>query len=275
MDISNINEIINLLVVLAIAAAVAGFMAGLLGVGGGIMLVPAIAFTLDFVGYSPSITMHIGVATSLALIVPTAISSTLGHYKKGVVDFQIIKKLYLFILIGAFFWAILAQSISGNGLRLIFGVIAIISSFNMMKKNQIIFGNVMPNNFSLNSFIGFIIGSLSAMIGIGGGTLSIPLMNAFSVDQHRATGTASAIGLIIAVPSTMIYMLANTSEFEFPDWSIGMVFLPVFMVFVPLTIIGAQLGVILAHKINGLILRRIFAIFLLIMATRMIYIAFQ
>ena len=145
----------------------------------------------------------------------------------------------------------------------------------MIKKNQIIFGNVMPNNFSLNSFIGFIIGSLSAMIGIGGGTLSIPLMNAFSVDQHRATGTASAIGLIIAIPSTMIYMFANTSEFEFPDWSIGMVYLPVFMVFVPLTIIGAQIGVSLAHKLDGLLLRRIFSIFLLIMATRMIYIGFQ
>ena len=269
------STLLSLIIPISISATSAGLIAGLFGVGGGIILVPAIAFTLEFVGYSPSITMHIGVATSLALIVPTAISSTWGHYKKGVVDFQIIKKLYLFILIGAFFGAILAQSISGNGLRLIFGVIAIISSFNMMKKNQIIFGNVMPNNFSLNSFIGFIIGSLSAMIGIGGGTLSIPLMNAFSVDQHRATGTASAIGLIIAVPSTMIYMFANTSEFEFPDWSIGMVYLPVFMVFVPLTIIGAQIGVSLAHKLDGLLLRRIFSIFLLIMATRMIYIAFQ
>ena len=269
------STLLSLIIPISISATSAGLIAGLFGVGGGIILVPAIAFTLDFVGYSPSITMHIGVATSLALIVPTAISSTWGHYKKGVVDFHIIKKLYLFILIGAFFGAILAQSISGNGLRLIFGVIAIISSFNMMKKNQIIFGNVMPNNFSLNSFIGFIIGSLSAMIGIGGGTLSIPLMNAFSVDQHRATGTASAIGLIIAVPSTIIYMFANTSEFEFPDWSIGMVYLPVFMVFVPLTIIGAQIGVSLAHKLDGLLLRRIFSIFLLIMATRMIYIAFQ
>ena len=113
------------------------------------------------------------------------------------------------------------------------------------------------------------------MVGIGGGALSIPLMNIFSVMQHKATGTASAIGLIIAIPSTIVYLFSDMNKLSFPEWTIGMVYLPVFIVFVPLTIMGAQLGVALAHRLDGLILRRIFSIFLLIMALRMIYVGLQ
>ena len=134
----------------------------------------------------------------------------------------------------------------------------------MMQKNQLILGQAMPTNFSFNSLIGFVIGSFSAMVGIGGGALSIPLMNIFSVMQHKATGTASAIGLIIAIPSTIVYLFSDMNKLSFPEWTIGMVYLPVFIVFVPLTIIGAQVGVALAHRLDGLILRRIFSIFLVI-----------
>ena len=150
---------------------------------------------------------------------------------------------------------------------------AAFASFNMMRKVQFIVGEKMPTNISVNSLMGLIIGSISAMVGIGGGALSIPLMNAFSVAQHRATGTASAIGLVIAIPSTIIYLMAKTSHLSFPEWSIGMIYLPVFLVFLPLTIFGAQIGVNIAHKLDGLFLRRIFSVFLLIMAIRMIYLA--
>ena len=267
------NTLLSLIIPISISGLFSGIIAGLFGVGGGIILVPAIVFTLDFLGFNPSITMHIAVATSLALIVPTAVSSTWGHHKKGVVDYYIIKNLFIAIIIGSFLGAIFAQKISGDGLRLIFGIMATFASFNMMRKVQFIVGEAMPTNISVNSLMGLIIGSISAMVGIGGGALSIPLMNAFSVAQHRATGTASAIGLVIAIPSTIIYLMAKTSHLSFPEWSIGMIYLPVFLVFLPLTIFGAQIGVNIAHKLDGLFLRRIFSVFLLIMAIRMIYLA--
>ncbi len=269
----DINSLLSLIIPISISGLFSGIIAGLFGVGGGIILVPAIVFTLDFLGFNPSITMHIAVATSLALIVPTAASSTWGHHKKGVVDHHIIKNLFFAIIIGSFLGAIFAQKVSGDGLRLIFGIMAAFSSINMMRKVQFIVGEKMPTNISVNSLMGLIIGSISAMVGIGGGALSIPLMNAFSVAQHRATGTASAIGLVIAIPSTIIYLMAETSHLNFPEWSIGMIYLPVFLVFLPLTIFGAQIGVNIAHKLEGLLLRRIFSIFLLIMALRMIYLA--
>ena len=272
MDFSTLT---TLIIPISIGGILSGIIAGLFGVGGGIILVPSIVFTLEFLNYDQSITMHIAVATSLALIIPTAISSSWGHFKKNVVDLNIIRNFFIAIIIGSILGALFAQIISGDGLRILFGIMATFASFNMLQRNQFILGSEMPRSLSFNSLIGFIIGSFSSMVGIGGGALSIPIMNCFSVPQHKATGTASALGLIIAIPSTIVYLLSNTSKYAFPDWSIGMVYLPVFMVFFPLTILGAQVGVILAHKINGLILRRIFAIFLLIMATRMIYIAFQ
>ena len=270
-----ISTLISLVIPIAIGGISSGVIAGLFGVGGGIILVPSIVFTLEFLDYNQDITMHIAVATSLALIIPTAISSTWGHYKKDVVDFIIISRLFMPIVIGSIIGAIYAQQISGDGLRFLFGVIAIFASINMMQKQQFILGKEMPINFSFNAFIGSVIGAFSSMVGIGGGALSIPLMNTFSVGQHKATGTASAIGLIIAIPSTVVYLFSDMNELVFPEWTVGMVYLPVFIVFVPLTILGAQIGVALAHRIDGLILRRIFSIFLLIMALRMIYVALQ
>ena len=268
-----ISALFSLIIPIAIGGICSGIIAGLFGVGGGIILVPSIVFTLEFLGYDSNITMHVAVATSLSLIVPTAISSTWGHYKKKVVDLKIISRLSIPIILGSLLGAIYAKEISGDMLRLLFGIVAIFSSFNMIRKVQFIFGEKMPTNISVNSLMGLIIGSISAMVGIGGGALSIPLMNAFSVAQHRATGTASAIGLVIAIPSTIIYLMAETSHLNFPEWSIGMIYLPVFLVFLPLTIFGAQIGVNIAHKLEGLFLRRIFSIFLLIMALRMIYLA--
>ena len=155
------NSLLSLIIPISISGLCSGIIAGLFGVGGGIILVPAIVFTLEFLGFNPSITMHIGVATSLALIVPTAVSSTWGHHKKGVVDHHIIKNLFFAIIIGSFLGAIFAQKVSGDGLRLIFGIMAAFASFNMMRKVQFIVGEKMPSIISVNSLMGLIIGSIS------------------------------------------------------------------------------------------------------------------
>ena len=269
----NMELIVTLIIPIAISGILSGIIAGLFGVGGGIILVPAIVITLEFLDYSPSITMHLAVATSLAIIVPTAISSSFGHHKKGVIDYEIIRSLYLTIIIGSILGGIMAQRIPGDGLRLIFGLAAAFSSINMMRKTQFTIGKSMPKNNLVNSSIGFSIGSISSMIGIGGGAFFVPLLNGFSVSHHKATGTAAFLGLVIAVPGTIVFSFADTHLLSFPPWSFGMISLPIFLIFVPLTIIGAQFGVIIAHKLDGLLLRRLFSIFLFLMAIRMIIVA--
>ena len=268
MELSLIHSI---LLTISLSGLASGLIAGLFGVGGGIILVPAIAFTLEYVGYNPLITMHLGVATSLAVIVPTSISSAIAHHRKGMVDYIIIYRLWPSIAIGAIIGAFSAQIFSGDTLRILFSIIAIITSINMMQKLQFVFGSEMPSSKIFNSASGSVIGLLSSMIGIGGGAISIPLMNFFSVPHHRTTGTASALGLVIAFPAAVVFALADTSNLNLPQWSLGMISLPVFFIFIPLTIIGAQIGAKLANMLNELFLRRIFSIFILLMAIRMIY----
>ena len=138
MDFSTLT---TLIIPISIGGILSGIIAGLFGVGGGIILVPSIVFTLEFLNYDQSITMHIAVATSLALIIPTAISSSWGHFKKNVVDFNIIKNFFIAIIIGSILGALFAQRISGDGLRILFGIMATFASFNMLQRNQFILGS--------------------------------------------------------------------------------------------------------------------------------------
>lgn len=271
----DVDSIYLLIIPISLSGLLSGIIAGLFGVGGGIILVPSIVFTLDYLDFNPLITMHIGIATSLMLIIPTAISSVLGHHRMGVVDYSIIYRLTPSIVIGSVLGATIAQKISGDNLRLLFAFMAIFVSINMMRQIQFVIGKKMPENIMFNSVAGFIIGSFSSMVGIGGGALSVPLMNFFSTPHHLATGTASALGLVIAIPSAITYCFAHFSISDFPPWTLGLVSIPVFIVFVPLTIIGAQIGVKIAHKMNGLILRKVFSIFLFLMALRMIFVAIK
>ena len=268
MDYVNLYPILFPIILTGLAS---GLIAGLFGVGGGIILVPAIVFALDYIGQSQSITMHMAVATSLAIIIPTSISSIIAHNKNDAVDYNIIFNLSPGIFIFAIFGSFLTQIVSGDTLRLLFASIALISSINMMKKFQFVLGNKMPLNRIFNFFVGSIIGFLSSMIGIGGGAISVPMMNSFSVSHHRSIGTASALGLVISVPAAITYACADTSSLDMPEWSIGMISLPIIIIFIPLTIFASQIGANIAHLLNELFLRRIFSVFILLMSIRMIY----
>ncbi len=263
--------IYSFLVPILFSGMASGLIAGLFGVGGGIILVPTIVFTMEYLGIDQSIAMHIGIATSLAIIVPTSISSFLAHNKKGAVDYNIIFNLSIGVIIFTIIGSILAQKTSGNFLRLLFAIMAIISSLNMMRKTQFIFAIRMPLSKVLNFFFGGFIGFLSSMIGIGGGAISVPLMNSFSVPQHKAIGTASALGLIISLPAAITFAFADTSDLRMPKWSLGYISLTVLFVFIPLTVFASQIGAKIAHLLDELILRKIFSAFILFMASIMLY----
>ncbi len=256
--------------VLAVAGALAGVIAGLLGVGGGIVIVPVLFYLLPAAGVPEDLCMHIAVGTSLATIVTTSIISARSHYRRGGVDVELLKGLAPAILVGAIIGVILGGKASGSTLTLIFAVVALIVSIHMafFKGRRIGTGGV-PGQ-PVRSLIGLIIGGFSVMMGIGGGTLSVPIFSLSGMEIRRAVGTASAIGLVIALPGTIGFAITGWNEPGLPEWSLGYVSLIGFVLIAPLSMLFAPLGARLAHTIPQLWLSRVFALFLAVTSIRML-----
>mgnify|MGYP000589698749 CR=1 FL=1 len=255
---------------LATAGIFAGILAGLLGVGGGIVIVPVLFFLFQSFGVSPESAMIIATATSLATIVPTSISSIRSHHKKGNVDFELLKRWALFILFGVLTGSWLVTRVDGTLLTLLFGVIATLSAFNMLFRNaKAALFNQLPNKIG-QSFMGAGIGFFSAMVGIGGGTISVPLLTLYNYPAHKAVGTAAAIGLIISLPGAITMLIIGNTPTDAPAGTYGLVNLIGFICIVPLTIVFAPVGAKLAAKLDAAKLKKIFAIVLLITGLRML-----
>ena len=269
MDISNINEIINLLVVLAIAAAVAGFMAGLLGVGGGIIMVPALYYAFTVLEFDIVTRMHLSVGTSLAIIIPTSIISTLTHREHDAVDFKMVKSFGIFILIGVFFGTFLAVNLKTPALVLFFSIFAfMVGLFFIFLREKLVDNPKQISNF-IKNVSGILIGFISIPLGIGGGSLMVPFMRTFGYDIRKSIGTAAAVGFLIAVTGT-ITMITGGKIIDNVNtpFSLGYINLLGFIVFVPVTMIMARLGAKAVYKIDKKILSKIFGTFLILVSIR-------
>ena len=269
MEISNINEIINLLVVLAIAAAVAGFMAGLLGVGGGIIMVPALYYAFSVLDFDIVTRMHLSVGTSLAIIIPTSIISTKTHMEYDAVDFKLIKSFGIFILLGVIAGTFLAVNLKTPAFILFFSIMAfIVGLFFIFFREQLLKNPRMISD-SAKNISGIVIGFISVLLGIGGGSLMVPFMRTFGYDIRRSIGTAAGVGFLIAVFGTITMItggkiLDNIST----PYSVGYVNLIGFLVFVPVTMIMARVGAKAVYKIDKNILSKIFGTFLIVVSIR-------
>lgn len=254
---------------LAVAGVFAGLLAGLLGVGGGIVIVPVLFFLFQALGVSADTAMLVATATSLATIVPTSISSIHAHHKKGNVDFELLKRWAAFIVIGVFMGSWMVTQVDGIWLSRLFGVVAILSALNMLLRTQksAIFKQ-LPRRFG-QSLLATLIGLISVMVGIGGGTFSVPLLTLCSYPAHRAVGTAAAIGFLIALPGALTLLLVANSPTDAPIGTYGLVNLGSLLCVVPLTVLFAPLGALLASKLNAVHLKRVFAVALLLMGLRM------
>lgn len=262
----------NLAALLALIATgiLAGVLAGLLGVGGGIVIVPVLFFLFQSLGISPESSMLIATATSLATIVPTSISSIRSHHQKGNVDFELLKRWSAFILIGVLLGSWLITRVEGTLLTIFFGVIAILSSLNMLfraGKNGLY--QQLPNA-SGQKVMGTSIGFFSAMVGIGGGTISVPLLTLYNFPAHKAVGTAAAIGLIISLPGALTLLILGTTPKDALAGTIGLVNLFAFLCIVPLTVLFAPVGAFIAEKLDAIKLKKIFALVLLFTGVRML-----
>lgn len=262
-------EWLPLMLAMLVTGAFAGILAGLLGVGGGIVIVPVLYFVLQTLGISPATAILVATGTSLLVIVPTSISSVRAHHKRGNVDWALLKRWWPFMIVGVVCGSALALRVNGEVVSGIFGVIAVLVAANMLFRAKAApIAQQLPGMVGQGAMAGGI-GFFSVMMGVGGGTLGVPLLTSCNYPSHRAVGTASFFGLLISVPGAIAMLLAETPA-DAPEGMVGMVNVPGFAFIVPLTVLLAPFGAWLGSKLDAVMLKRVFAIFLCISGGRML-----
>jgi len=254
--------------------SVAGVLAGLFGIGGGIVIVPVLEAALGLVGVDPAIRMHVAVGTSLATIIPTSVSSARAHHQRKSVDVDIVKRWGIFVLFGALLGAWIASQVHSRVLAMVFATLALLVAIKMV---------MMPESRNLTeevprgpavAVIPTAIGCFSSMMGIGGGTFSVMTLTLFNEPIHRAVGTAALFGLVISLPATIGFMVAGWGDARVPPASLGYVSLIGFACIAPATVLAAPLGAKIAHAFSGRRLSMLFGAFLVIASIRLFYRAF-
>ena len=270
MNAPDLVELLPLIGILALSGLVAGFVAGLLGVGGGIVTVPVLEYSLRFAGVPEDYRMHVAVATSLAAIIPTAMSSARSHHARGAVDWDMARKWAVPMVLAAFAGSLLASHAPVAVLAGLFGVVALLIALKMLLPlDHLRATEAVPRGaggFSLAALIG----GVSAMMGIGGGTLAVPTLNLCGYPIHRAVGTASFFGLLISVPGTLGYLLAKPGV-VLPWLTVGFVSVAGLLVIAPGSMLTATLGARTAHALSRRRLSQAFGVFLVLVGTRMVY----
>ncbi len=243
-----------------------GLLAGLLGIGGGVVMVPLLIQLFAMMGVEESLRVHLAVGTSMATIIPTGTMSALSHYKRGAVDMAILRRWLPWILLGVAIGTFIGGRVSSDTLSAVFGFGILLIALNMLlRRDGYSAGDSLPG-FPLGAIAPTGIGTFSAMIGIGGGMLSVPFMTAFGVGVRYAVATAAAIGPVIAVPGTIGWVMSGWGQPGLPFGSVGYVHPLAFACVIPMSMTAAPLGSKIAHTIPPVVLRTVFVGFLLFVA---------
>ncbi len=251
-----------------VIGAFAGVLAGLLGVGGGIVLVPAFFYAFSALGYDSPQLMQICLATSLATIIFTSTRSVMSHHKKGAVNWDILKAWAPGIVVGAMFGVVTASALRSDTLQAIFGGLAVLVGLYMtFGKSTWRLGDAMPGGL-FRAVFSPVVGFLSVLMGIGGGSFGVPLMTLHGIAIHRAVATAAGFGVIIAVPAVIGFFFAPVDVA--PPFTLGSVNLVAFVLVVAMTMMTAPMGAALAHRMDPKPLKRVFGIFLILVALNML-----
>lgn len=258
-------------IALVITGAFGGVVAGLLGVGGGIVVVPVLEWTLSLLGFDRSVTLNIAVATSMATIIPTSISSARAHRARHAVDAAVVRSWAPSIVIGAAAGAAVVANVQSHLLALVFGSVALAAAIKMLLPlDGVVLRGSVPVGWQ-SAWLPGAIGLLSTLMGIGGGTISVPVMTLCNQPVHRAVGTASALGLWISVPATLGFLLARPNAALMPAFTVGYVNLLAFAIIAPTTWLFAPVGAHIGHRLSKRALSIAFGVFLLIVAVRMLF----
>ncbi|MBS1301543.1 sulfite exporter TauE/SafE family protein [Loktanella sp. SALINAS62] len=260
--------LVEMAALLLAIGAFAGVLAGLLGVGGGIVLVPAFYYAFVALGFDGPDVMRLCLGTSLATIIVTSVRSVLSHNRKGAVDWGILRSWTVGIVVGSVLGVLLVSQLATGALQAIFGILAIVVGvYMMLGRNHWRLGDGMPTGLPrviLSPLLGF----LSVLMGIGGGSFGVPVMSLYGVPIHRAVATAAGFGVIIAVPSVAGFLL--TPMRDAPPFTFGSVNGIAFLLVIAMTLITAPMGAALAHRIDAKPLKRVFGGFLIIVALNML-----
>ena len=270
-QISSFSQLLPFLVALLIASGIAGFLAGVFGIGGGAILVPVFYQMFGELGVDELVRMHLSVGTSLAIIVPTSIRSFLSHRKRGNVDLELLRSWVFVVPAGVVLASLITAFISGAGLRVIFAFVAIIVGAKLLfAKESWQLGSELPQN-PLRAIAGVLIGFFSTFMGIGGGVMNNTFMTLYGRPMLQAISTSSGVGVLISIPGTVGYILAglaSTNAASLPDYSFGYVNLLTVAFIIPTTLLFAPLGVRAAHALSRRQLEVAFGIFMFVVAGR-------
>lgn len=256
---------------LSVTGMVSGVFAGLLGVGGGTIIVPALAFAFAALGIGDDVAQHVAVASSLAIIIPTGVMSARSHNRRGAVDAGILRLWAPFVLGGCLIGGLLARYFTGDALRIIFGILAFIIALNIVTPLQKRLMGHLRSSPATHRIAASIVGFLSALMGIGGGSFSVPTIAAFGETMHKAVGTGAAIGVFIAIGGTIGFIISGWGEGGLPPLSLGYVNLIALIFVGALAAVTAPAGAALAHRLNQQTLKYVFAAFLVVVGINMIW----
>ena len=256
---------------MAASAVLTGFVAGLFGIGGGLITVPVLFYIFSSAGLDQTFVMHLAVGTSFAIIIPTSITSTMTHMKFKGVDFSIVKTFGTFVIIGVILGTIFAASLKTASLILFFSIITMFIAFYFLIEEEKT--NPVPRKINLiyRIIYGFLSGFLSAPMGIGGGIINTPILKMFGYPINVAIGSSAAVGFLISLIGAIGFATSGSYLNINAPLSLGFVNIPAFLIFVPITTLMARIGAKTVHKVNKKLIGKLFGIFLLFISCRLFF----
>ena len=250
---------------------VSGIAAGLLGIGGGAIIVPVLSSALLLLGYDEDVVQHVAVGTSLAIIIPTGIMSARAHARRGALDGGVMRLWIPFIITGTFLGGLMAGLFSGDVLRVVFAVMAFLIAANIVFGFQTKLMGHLKGSSAVHRLSGFVVGYVSSLMGIGGGSLTVPTLVAFGATMHAAVGTSAAIGVAIAISGSLGFIISGWGAEDLPPLSLGYVNLMALALVAVLAALFAPVGAALAHRLDQRTLKYVFAAFLVAVGLNMLW----
>lgn len=256
---------------LMVTGVASGIAAGLLGIGGGAIIVPALSTALLWLGYDGDVVQHVAVGTSLAIIIPTGFMSARAHYKRGSLDVRVLKLWAPFIVAGTFIGGLMAGLFSGDVLRVVFAVMAFLIAANIVFAFQTKLMGHLHGSSLTHRISASVVGYISSLMGIGGGSLTVPTLVAFGATMHSAVGTSAAVGVAIAISGTLGFAISGWGAVGLPPLSLGYINLVALVLVAVLAALFAPMGAALAHKLDQKTLKYVFAAFLVVVGLNMLW----
>ncbi len=265
------SQIILIIIIMAVSAVPVGFMAGLFGIGGGLITVPVLFYIFNYIGLDQSFIMHLAVGTSFAIIIPTSISSVITHMRYNAVDFNVVKTFGIFVVLGVMMGTIFASNLATAGLILFFSIMTMFFSLFFLISKEKSNPTKRKINLPIKFLSGFISGFLSAPMGIGGGIINTPILKIFGYPINIAIGCSAAFGFLISLIGAFGFIISGKYLNIQAPLSVGFINIPAFLIFVPITTFMAKIGAKTVHRVNKQIIGKLFGIFLLIVSLRLFF----